>query len=72
MVQDQRLNLGCVEDNMLWRLNSSDAKGMQRYYNTTEELEILTNSNSDSLVTLQITHPLLTNGGEAPGCYSHF
>ncbi|MEK9159474.1 MAG: hypothetical protein AAB383_01965 [Patescibacteria group bacterium] len=71
-VGETSIGLGCIEEDILWRMNDSNEFGMQKYTNSLEESETILNSSSENPITVELERYLYTGGRGAPDCYSHF
>jgi hypothetical protein len=71
-VGEASIGLGCVENDILWRINDSDEFGMQEYTTSQEMSEAILSSDKENPVTIEIERYLLTLGSGAPDCYSPF
>lgn len=71
-VGDISIGLGCVENDILWRMNDSDEFGMQKYTDSPATSEAILNSSKENPITVELERYLYTGGKGAPDCYSHF
>jgi hypothetical protein len=71
-VGERSIGLGCVKNNILWRINDSDEFGPQEYTNSVETSALILNSTAERPITIQLERYLLRDGRGAPDCYSHF
>jgi hypothetical protein len=71
-VGETSIGLGCVADNILWRMNDSNEFGMQKYTNSLKTSEVVLNSSTEKPITIELERYLYSGGRGAPDCYSHF
>jgi hypothetical protein len=67
------IGLGCYneEDEEIYSFNSGDFGDAENSISGAT-LELLLNSGPEKPVSLSLTSPVLTSGGHAPSCYSHY
>ncbi|MBT4917244.1 hypothetical protein HN709_03345 [Candidatus Peregrinibacteria bacterium] len=71
-IGDNSIGLGCVEDNSIWHISSSDISPNKEYETSQEVSYKILNSSIENPITIEVTRPLFTGGAGAPDCYSHF
>jgi hypothetical protein len=70
-VGEKAIGLGCVENNIIKYVNSSDKLGDKEFTLTKNDSTMIINSTKDSPVTLKLERLQFTSGSGAPLCYSH-
>lgn len=72
-VRDNAVGLGCYQEEgaRIYSTNDSDNGTLENII-TGNELQKLLSSSQSTLISLQLSQPILTGGRGAPVCYSHF
>jgi len=71
-IGNMSIGIGCVAEEIIWRMAGSDESGTQKYTDSMESSKKLLNSTEKEPVTVNLKRDIFTGGGGAPDCYSHF
>lgn len=69
---DNRIGLGCEDDNQIVYENDSDTYGRKEFVLSDDISEEILDSSPEHLVALTLTKLPLSGGAGAPACYAHF
>jgi len=71
-VGNMSIGIGCVTDEIVWRMSGSDELGIEKQTNSLASSEKLLNSTEKEPITVNLKREIFTAGAGAPDCYAHF